>query len=446
MNCTCKYRRRCLLKVHKRERSPVNVNKTILIAFLLLGFYARVFAQERLAFQAKLLTVDDGLANLLTTSVFKSSDGFLWVGTTYGLNRYDGSSCRLYTKENNELAGNARIRQITEAPGKKMLLFYKLNSAAAADLPFDVDAVDVFDRKTERAIPFETFFAGKAPFKVLDLVLPRVFDPQKRVWFGTKNGDIYLYDGKFKLLCHLDMPAQFISVENSGKIWVGQQDKIVEINQDGKRIQSYPLPGKIYGLFTDAHQGVWFYTDDKKELHFWHLSDSGAITPLLLHQNGAPLIVPSSSFSFVHRHQNGYWFVDVDGALNVFSTSGAWLFNFNTLLGKNFRSQYLQGYEDAHSMWLSTPAGVLQAGVKEQLFNLIQKAENGLSDCRGITEYPVGNIYFLNRELYKWSKETQSCNQVSKTTLSHVLIYLDSLIWSGCYSAEHLGFEVNLNT
>jgi signal transduction histidine kinase/ligand-binding sensor domain-containing protein/DNA-binding response OmpR family regulator len=48
------------------------------------------------------LTTKDGLSNGNITSIIKDSYGFLWIGTEYGLNRYDGSEFKTYTTEAND--------------------------------------------------------------------------------------------------------------------------------------------------------------------------------------------------------------------------------------------------------------------------------------------------------------------------------------------------------
>jgi signal transduction histidine kinase/AraC-like DNA-binding protein/ligand-binding sensor domain-containing protein len=334
-----------------------------------------------------------------------------------------------------------------ETPSKHLLLFYNSDVDNSLESSLNVIALDVFDPKKEEAVPFETYFAGKMPFKVSDLIFPRgLFDSQNRVWLCTKYGDIYQYDGEFRLFCHLNMPAEFISADYSGNIWIGQKDKLILFNQDGKVIQSYLLPGNVCSLFQDGEQGIWFSIDDGKESHLWHLLSNGVMIPFLLRQNGVPVAIPSSKNFFAYHNRRGYWFVDINGALNVFNAKGDWLFNYSTLLDQKRMKQFTYAIEDLNSLWISTPMGVLKVGIKDQVFKLIQKKERSLSDCRGITEDIAGNIYFLNEQLYKWSKQTQHSIQVSNRPSSNVLIYLDSILWAGNYSGTVLGASINLKT
>ena len=42
------------------------------------------------------LSVTDGLSQMSVVSVVQDADGYLWFGTRDGLNRYDGSSIRIF--------------------------------------------------------------------------------------------------------------------------------------------------------------------------------------------------------------------------------------------------------------------------------------------------------------------------------------------------------------
>ena len=50
----------------------------------------------------KHLEVSDGLSNNSVNTIYKGRDGFMWFGTTTGLNRYDGYTFKIYQHAENE--------------------------------------------------------------------------------------------------------------------------------------------------------------------------------------------------------------------------------------------------------------------------------------------------------------------------------------------------------
>ena len=87
-----------------------------LIYFLLL-FHAfsinNCFAQEALIAHIQKIGIEDGLSSYDVWSILKASDGVMWFGTAYGLNRYDGASIRYFTKESHDLCHD-RIERVSE--------------------------------------------------------------------------------------------------------------------------------------------------------------------------------------------------------------------------------------------------------------------------------------------------------------------------------------------
>ncbi len=76
-----------------------------IFAFLLLFSGTDLFAQSYSA-KVRKLSIKDGISNRFVRCAFQDSRGFIWLGTNYGLNRYDGYSFKPFTKETDGLASN----------------------------------------------------------------------------------------------------------------------------------------------------------------------------------------------------------------------------------------------------------------------------------------------------------------------------------------------------
>lgn len=74
------------------------IRKSLLLLALLFTSWI-VSAQSYLF---KHLEVSDGLSNNSVNTIFKDRDGFMWFGTTTGLNRYDGYTFKIYQHAEND--------------------------------------------------------------------------------------------------------------------------------------------------------------------------------------------------------------------------------------------------------------------------------------------------------------------------------------------------------
>ena len=69
----------------------------LLLVCLLLVFSRQgdLFAQDESA-NLKFLSTEDGLSENFITSILRDQKGFMWFGTTRGLNRYDGHGFKTF--------------------------------------------------------------------------------------------------------------------------------------------------------------------------------------------------------------------------------------------------------------------------------------------------------------------------------------------------------------
>ena len=68
---------------------------TLFIAFATKGF-AAVNTQASLPFSFTHLTMQDGLSNNKVNDIYRDAEGFVWFSTTWGLNRFDGYSMKVF--------------------------------------------------------------------------------------------------------------------------------------------------------------------------------------------------------------------------------------------------------------------------------------------------------------------------------------------------------------
>lgn len=149
-----------------------------LLLFLLL------FHTGRAQYVFNNLQVKHGLSANEVVSICKDTEGFIWVGTSNGLNRYDGSAFKIFNRRNKNFANVASemITTIAEYGSGKIFIgntlglsYYNKENGDFTDVPF-------FNNKNEplKGVRVEKLLA----------------DPENRLWIFTWTGVFIYKEGK----------------------------------------------------------------------------------------------------------------------------------------------------------------------------------------------------------------------------------------------------------
>ncbi|MCB0847593.1 MAG: hypothetical protein KDE26_30285, partial [Bacteroidetes bacterium] len=422
-----------------------------ILSLFLVSLWGIKLPAQQYIFDAQLLTTEDGLSNLMTYSIYQDKSGFMWIGTPYGLNRYDGYSFNYYTKEKHGLQRNGNIRGIKEDADGNLWLFY----ISPAEWFSSVYAIDIFNPVAETTVPIEEYFQKEIPFKVTEVIYPHVIDPQNRIWIATRKGELFLYEqGKFqKIFEQKESTFQYLTVDEKGHIWLGYDKNVLCINQAGKILEQHTLEHYIYGIWAGENGTMWFAGSSalsiNAEIFVWK-KEKNAVNPnhFTFSDPKGVFRIKSNDRIAIYRDRHGFWYINVDNQHLLFDNQGVKLYNFNSLIDiENIRPLHLKYFESDEYVWWGTGKGMLKTSVRKNPFKHIHHTPNDLSDSRGITEDEEGNIYFLNRELYRWIPESHSLSQlIAKKYNGYALGYLDSKLYRGAYGSQVLGYQFDLRT
>ena len=169
----------------------------------------------------ELFTVEDGLLNNATTAVYQDSQGFMWVGTEIGLNRYDGYEFTAYTHnpaEPTSLSGNNIwiIRQ----DSRETLWVGAWGNGLNKYNP-DSDSFTRYTHDEENPNSISS-----------DLVWSFLEDSNGFIWLGTEGGGLNKFDPVTETFVHYQYDrtnpdgiggddVSFISEDSEGSLWVG---------------------------------------------------------------------------------------------------------------------------------------------------------------------------------------------------------------------------------
>jgi ligand-binding sensor domain-containing protein len=87
-----------------------------LFVFFINVVFSPCFSQSQVVFGK--INQTNGLSNDRVSSIVKEKNGFVWIGTKNGLNRFDGNKVKIYNKQNSALSSNDIADVVIDRKGK----------------------------------------------------------------------------------------------------------------------------------------------------------------------------------------------------------------------------------------------------------------------------------------------------------------------------------------
>lgn len=236
--------------------------KYFLIFLLVSGLYAGYGQQV----QFKHITVNEGLAHNHVTSLYKASDGFLWIGTPAGLNRFDGHAIRVYKNRSGSpgaLKDNS-VSQIFEGPGGNLWV--------RTGLGLNVLEVrrDIFEGNTDSLLSAMGMPAGN----ILDIRK----DKNGYFWFLHAEEGLFRYDERQHRSIKCGSPTRArptgMALGAKNTVWVIFADGTFEtLSTATLETQSVRRPGSPenaeFRIWIDRNEDPWIYTADTPSGVYW---------------------------------------------------------------------------------------------------------------------------------------------------------------------------------
>jgi signal transduction histidine kinase/ligand-binding sensor domain-containing protein/DNA-binding response OmpR family regulator len=237
----------------------------LVLIFLFLLPWNPVFSQgNTLNFEN--YSQEDGLSNNLVHCSFQDKRGFMWFGTSQGLNRFDGyrfTRFMSHPEDSASLQGNL-VRAICETRDGRLLV------------GTENGGLNCFDREKEVFYHlFDQFKDNRLKNRSVNDILE---DPKGRLWVGTDDG-LWLMENKSTLYCvsptetgnTSSFAHNFIRVmtfDRQGNLWMGTNNGIFVLDTLRRTIGQFPLSvaesrnEEIWELITDQEGKIWIGTYD----------------------------------------------------------------------------------------------------------------------------------------------------------------------------------------
>lgn len=421
----------------------------LLITILSFCLSGSLFAMGEILFNH--LGVKDGLSSNEITCILKDQKGFMWFGTTSGLNRFDGYEFSSYKPGDiDSFFVEEGISDLVEtADGKIWITYYD-------------GKIGVYEPSIDCFVPQEEVLDSLR----LESLPARIFtDRDKRLYYTTYDNGFYRYDpsqGKVSLypldkaeggVCGIgDVNDRLYVIHTSGKIQGIDKASGKSVFQDDY-LTAYAKAQPFY-MFADSEGELWLFLNPGHSDGVFRLNPKTSVWKH--YTTSTPIALSSSMVRDVREDMNGnIWIATDHGGINILDKTKEKMrylknnpFDLKSL-GQN--SVVCLYRDDTDIMW----AGTYKNGVSyyhESIFKfqtvrypLLQTLDASNNDYNCVVEDPTGDLWVgtsgngllrYNRKTgeytrYRAGKESE--NKISGDVVISMTKDLNGNLWIGTY-------------
>ena len=350
--------------------------KTILLIFAFQALWLSSFPQQYSFLSS---SIEQGLSQSVVNCVMQDKDGFIWVGTQHGLNKFNGYNFEIYTydpSDTNSISNNWVYSLIEDNAGNLIVLTKGgVNVLNRHKNIFSRLKFSGSSGRTGNNYPYDVILThdGKICFNMApDLV---ILDQEKKT--VIKHTSRLEYDGSVK-----DLKVPMIEDRN-GQIWMGSTRGLsrfnpvtgnftyfLNITSDNSSISN----NNISALFEDSRGDIWVGTADGLNVYDRNLQKFRRYSRQPLDRWS----LSSNVIRAVIQDKNGnFWIGTEGGGLNKLrmTSAGKPIFEvFNSEVNKlphNIVNDLM--IDRSENLWIGTLSGLCKTDLKKQKFRLYRK-------------------------------------------------------------------------
>ncbi|MGL1886007.1 MAG: methyl-accepting chemotaxis protein [Reichenbachiella sp.] len=368
------------------------------------------------------LSVKDGLSQATVNCFEQDADGFMWMGTQDGLNRYDGHQFKIFKTE----LPNQTITDVTSDLKGNMWIATRSGLAMYEALSGTIETYPDFENSYVTDLICDSWgkiwvvIAGeKLVYSIdpehgmqLDSVLTPDFNPSRLVlsatgdlWVGSKSEGIQVFNQQGKRLVIYDqvgseetlssLKVRVMSIDRQGNIWMGDGGgKVNRIDPGSRQITQYDL-GRA-GVSRNIIKGIV----DKGNGEIWIVSTAGILNilnpdtgELIQHYNEEELAhgLSSAPLRSIYQDQKGdVWMGTWDNGVDIYNAEANVFLNFTHVRGEessiNSKAVKCFAMTGGEQLWVGTDRGVSRwngSGFDQPIIQGLAKGLENLQDLHG---------------------------------------------------------------
>ena len=362
--------------------------KSNLLSWLWVFYLSLITAHATLSqpdLPFKHLTILNGLSNNKVSSITQDAEGFIWIGTDNGLNRYDGYEAVSFSQQENDSTSLHN--------GHVTCLF-----ADTAGLWIGTTRGLSWYSKSQRSFTR----LGSNRRLPEDKVKAIAQDHQGRLWIGYKNDGLYRYDPRRQ---------EVVCVANA-------QDKI-----------------HVLSMFRDQRDRLW--VGHRRGVLMWEANSTPSLTRATSYLSGTHV-------NNVRVLDNGQLWVATKGQGYGVRDSVSEQWHFSTGPDERYQHARVLASVGNHELWVGSDQGIVQVHYRGDSLMGIPVGEESLSDPSITSLYQDraghvwigtyhGGVNFLgkNQRMFQHYSYAENATRVNNNAVSALAAGLDSTLWVG---------------
>lgn len=411
------------------------------------------------------LTVENGLANYSVLSIAQDGDGFIWIGTRMGLNRYDGARFRLYKNDSRDSNSISNDNITTLFTDSKHTLWVGTSRG-----------LDVYDPHKDA---FEKFrFNGSRTANIYAVYEDR----RGQIWVGSTNGLHLLTDRKKKSFRSFYASAngiagniiRAIQEDREGNLWIGTDNGLTKMQwRNGNyHFETFrhrkDQPGSISAdyittIAEDGQHNLWIGTQNAG-INLYH-PDTQSFTTYS-HNSNHPSGIINNNIRQIRFTKGKLWIGTQEGLSILDPAAKTFVSYQHDASNKKSLSQnsIYAIFEDAHgSVWIGTYfGGVNVIYSSNTAFRFLQNHENRSSLSNNVVSSIVedpqhnfwigtegGGLNFWNRstgQFTVYKKQLNNNTGLGSNLVKSVYVDKEGNPWAGTHGGGLCVLDRKRNT